>query len=85
MKTEKRNVYVMTCWIGFRNEETGELEEDLNLTEEYTGETQEELERLWQSFHEGEEAGIYGYYGDDPAYYIDHCISDEKEEREFYV
>ena len=85
MRTEKRMVYVMTCWVGFMNEETEEIEDDINLTEEYTANTQEELERLWDSFHEGEEAGIYGYYGGEPAYYTDYIISDEKEEREFYV
>lgn len=80
----KENVYVMTCWIGFRDEDTGELEIDLDLTTEYTAATPEELEKKWRSFQEGEDAGVYGYYGEEPAYFISHEISDNPEEREFW-
>lgn len=83
LRTEKRKVYVMTCGIGFENEETGELEEE--FLEEYTASTIKELETMWESFHKGESAGIYGEYEHGVAYFMDHIISDEPEEREFYV
>ena len=67
----------------FRNEETGELEIDLNLTAEYTAATPEELEKKWKSLQE-EEAGVYGYYGEEPAFFMNYEISDEPQEREFW-
>ena len=75
-------VYVMYCYVGMENE-SGEMEDIFDHPEEYYADTQEELKKLWDKFV-SEEDGIYGYYGDTPAYYTDHIISDEKEKRTFY-
>lgn len=74
---EKKDVYVVTIFLKDKDEEGEDLNWS-NSSEEYYANTYEEAQKMKEKFMSGQ----HEYYGD----LIEDCfISDEMEEREFYV
>lgn len=75
-ETQKKNVYVVTVWLKEMDDENGNSIE--SPSEEFFAETYEQAQQMREKFISGQDE----YYGD----LVEDCwISDEMEEREFYV
>lgn len=74
---EKKEVYVVTIWLKEQDNEGNPLNWS-SPSEEYYADTYEQAQRMKENFLSGQS----DYYGD----LVEDCrISDEREEREFYV